>query len=199
MFKPFPVSTASPWRARAYEFICALANWQHCFWRLWTRFSRFPGACEAQKRASGTQKRASETHKRACQQHAAYYFGDYEHVFPVFPCACEAHKRASGTHKRASEAHKRASETHKRASGDWMRRQVQTASCLFVLEAASTFLGQHYCCSSSGRTGKQAFEKLSYAHHKRVSEQQKRASEFQKRGENALPGIRPKQLPSASD
>jgi len=66
------------------------------------------------------------------------------------------------------------------------------------LEAASTFLGQH-CCSSSGRTGKQALLKLSYAHHKRVSEQQKRASEFQKRGENALPGIRPKQLPSASD
>ena len=40
---------------------------------------------------------------------------------------------------------------------------------------------------------------MSYAHHKRVSEQQKRASEFQKRGKNALPGIRPKQLPSASD
>jgi hypothetical protein len=40
---------------------------------------------------------------------------------------------------------------------------------------------------------------MSYAHHKRVSELQKRASEFQKRGENTLPGIRPKQPLSASD
>jgi hypothetical protein len=40
---------------------------------------------------------------------------------------------------------------------------------------------------------------LSYAHHEHVSEQQKRASEFQKRGENALAGIRPKQPLSDPD
>ena len=34
------------------------------------------------------------------------------------------------------------------------RYKLPPASC-FVLEAASTFLGQH-CCSSSGRTGKRA-------------------------------------------